>query len=124
MLRSSLQERETLILQIPQPEGWGSFTVSLKYPATQRRESTATFRLGDSVAFSRSLCVDGIWDPGPVSASVPYSYLRASIGSSLEAFLAGHTPKINPTAADTARPVITAHSGTEAGSDGKIKPRI
>jgi hypothetical protein len=69
MLPSSLQERAAAILQIPQPGGWGSFTVNLqtsrnattlKHPnpvgglqggaaavPVGQSERTPTFRLGD-----------------------------------------------------------------------------
>lgn len=47
-----------------------------------------------------------------------YSYLRQSIGSSRDAFVAGQTPNINPTPIDTVNPVTTAHMGIEAGSAG------
>jgi hypothetical protein len=37
----------TAILKILQPEGWGSFTVSLNHLETHRLERSPTFRLGD-----------------------------------------------------------------------------
>ena len=43
------------------------------------------------------------------------------MGSRLAAFLAGHTPKINPIAAETTSPETTAHNGIDAGSEGKIR---
>lgn len=41
-----------------------------------------------------------------------YSYLRASIGSNLEAFIAGHIPKTSPIPHDTVIPTTGAQVGT------------
>ena len=46
---------------------------------------------------------------------INYSYLRASIGESLEAFLAGVTPKIIPTAEETPKAIKIESIVTLAG---------
>jgi hypothetical protein len=51
--------------------------------------------------------------------SVLYSYLKHSIGSRRDAFFAGQTPKIKPTAIETVNPLRIAQSGIEAGSSGR-----
>lgn len=55
-----------------------------------------------------------------------YSYLSASIGSNLAAFIAGHIPKINPIPHETVIPRIGAHVGTFTGKikfTSKLKPQ-
>jgi hypothetical protein len=50
---------------------------------------------------------------GCIHSRIPYySYLSASIGSNLEAFIAGHIPKTNPIPTETLMPAIGAHAGT------------
>lgn len=44
-----------------------------------------------------------------------YSYLKASIGSSLEAFQAGKNPKMTPIEAETQKAMATQNMGMRAG---------
>ena len=46
-------------------------------------------------------------------SAINYSYLSASIGSSLAADLAGKTPKNTPIIADTPKPRNIEYNGTE-----------
>jgi hypothetical protein len=48
-------------------------------------------------------------------AGAPHSYRKHSIGSSRDAFRAGHTPKISPTKIEMVTPVPTAQKGIVAG---------
>src|SRR5271165_6437316 len=48
-------------------------------------------------------------------ASLAYSYLSASTGSSFAAFMAGQTPKIRPMLTLTMTPVAAAQTGTIPG---------
>ena len=55
-----------------------------------------------------------------------YSYRKASIGSSLAALTAGHSPKISPIEQDTKKPKSTAHIGIIDGRVGarRCNPRL
>ena len=48
-----------------------------------------------------------------------HSYLRASIGSSREALIAGHMPKKMPTRLEKPRPRAKDHHGSDTGKPAK-----
>ena len=54
---------------------------------------------------------DNVWWNRQRAAVPPYSYLKASIGSSAAAFDAGMMPKITPTNAEKPAAAMTTHSG-------------
>ena len=53
-----------------------------------------------------------------------YSYLSATIGSSREAFMAGHKPAVSPTILQITIPVITQPQGTTKPVDNTIEKML